>query len=160
MIIFSTYHYKFALILKLMKNIFLIVAVFLISPKLLSQTPDSEILEVPKIEILVEEVEEPVYVIVPIMPEFIGGNKAMYKFIGKNLKYPAEEKKKGVKGRVIVNFIVEKDGTFSNVKILRGVSENLDNEAIRIVKMMPPFNPGLLRDQPVRVVLNLPINFY
>ena len=103
--------------------------------------------------------EEPVFTVVEVMPKYPGGNEAMYKFLGENIKYPEKAKKEGIGGRVYVTFVVEKDGTVTNVKVLKGAEESLDKEALRVVKMMPKWKPGTQKGKPVRVQYNLPIKF-
>lgn len=103
--------------------------------------------------------EEDVFMVVEKMPEYPGGNDARVKFLVENVKYPEEARKNGVSGTVYVSFIVEKDGEISNVKVVRGVDELLDNEAVRVVKMMPAYDPGMQRGKPVRVQFTLPIQF-
>ena len=66
----------------------------------------------------------------------------MYAYLGENIKYPQEAKNKGISGTVFITYVVEKDGSVSNVKVLRGVKEDLDKEAIRVVRMMPQWKPG------------------
>ena len=97
--------------------------------------------------------------IVEEMPEYPGGKKALYAYMGNNIKYPEDAKEKGIQGTVYVSYVVEKDGGVSHVKILRGVSESLDKEALRVVKSMPNWKPGKQKGQAVRVQYNLPIKF-
>ena len=114
----------------------------------------------PKVIKMVEyQDEEPVFTVVEDMPEYPGGNKALYAFMGQNIKYPQDAKDKGIQGTVYVSFVVEKDGSVSHVKILRGVSKSLDSEAMRVVKTMPNWKPGKQRGKAVRVQYNLPIKF-
>jgi len=103
--------------------------------------------------------EEDVFIVVETMPEFPGGRTALYKFLADNIKYPEKAKKDGIQGRVFVNFIVEKDGSVTNVKVIRGVTSELDKEAVRAVEMMPKWKPGVQRGKNVRVSFNLPIKF-
>jgi len=103
--------------------------------------------------------EEEVYVVVEKMPEYPGGDEARVKFMVENVKYPDEARKNGISGTVFVSFIVEKDGSISDVKLLRGVDKLLDNEALRVVKLMPAWQPGVQRGKPVRVQFNMPIQF-
>ncbi|MDA3906018.1 MAG: M56 family metallopeptidase [Bacteroidales bacterium] len=100
-----------------------------------------------------------IFLVVEVMPEYIGGTETMYEFIGNNIKYPDEAKKEGTQGRVFVTFIVEKDGQISNVEILRGIGGGCDEEAMRVIKNMPNWTPGLQRGEPVRVQYRLPIKF-
>jgi len=92
-------------------------------------------------------------------PEFPGGDEAFLKFIADNLHYPDSAKAKGIQGRVFVTFVVEFDGSISNVNILRGIGGGCDEEAVRVMKMMPAWVPGMQRGEPVRVQYNLPIKF-
>lgn len=92
-------------------------------------------------------------------PTFPGGNQALQIFFRDNLQYPESAIKNGEAGRVFVQFTVEVDGTLSDVKIVRGVSEALDAEALRLVKKMPTWEPGESKGTKVRVRYNLPINF-
>lgn len=93
------------------------------------------------------------------MPKFPGGGDAMEQFINDNIKYPAEAKSKNIQGKVYVQFIVEKDGSISEVSIRRGAHKSLDDEAIRVVKLMPNWEPGAMRGKKVRVRYTLPITF-
>ena len=83
-----------------------------------------------------------IYTYVGEWPEFPGGNAERNKFLSKNLVYPRDAERKGIEGRVIIGFTVEKTGEIVDVKILKGVSESMDNEAMRVVKMMPKWKPG------------------
>ena len=93
------------------------------------------------------------------MPKFPGGDKALIEFLQKNVKYPVEAQKKGVEGRVVVNFVVEKDGSLSEIKTVRSVDPLLDEEAVRVVSAMPKWEPGKQKGKPVRVKYNVPISF-
>jgi TonB family protein len=104
-------------------------------------------------------VDEQVLVRAEQMPTFPGGTKAMYKFLGKSVKYPAEAQKNNIKGRVFIGFVIEKNGSISNVKVLRPVNPFLDKEALRVVKSMPKWNPGVQSGKIVRVSYTVPINF-
>jgi len=94
-----------------------------------------------------------------IMPEFKGGERELMKFIYENIKYPSIARENGIEGQVVVWFIVEKDGTISNIKIKRNIGGNCGKEAVRIVKMMPKWKPGMEDGKPVRVSFNLPVRF-
>ena len=100
-----------------------------------------------------------VYQIVEEMPKFPGGEQAMMEYIAKNVKYPEDAIKKNQSGRVFVSFVIEKDGSITEVKVLRSVYESLDDEAIRVVKAMPKWTPGKMKGEPVRVAYTLPIFF-
>lgn len=94
------------------------------------------------------------------MPSFPGGMDAMTKYLVSNIKYPAEAKTKGLQGTVFVTYIVEKDGSISNTKILKGFEDSCDEEALRVVKGMPKWHPGTNNNnEAVRVIFNLPIKF-
>ena len=94
------------------------------------------------------------------MPLFPGGDTECMKFIQKNLRYPEEARRKGIEGRVIIQFIVDKDGTLTDFTIARGVEESLNREALRLAKSIPqPWKPGAQRGIPVRVKYTIPITF-
>ncbi len=103
--------------------------------------------------------EETIFVIVEKMPEFPGGEKAMKKFIAENLVYPALVKQRGIKGTVYLTFVVKADGTITDIKVLRGIGGGCDEEAVKVVKRMPRWLPGMQRAQPVAVKYNLNIEF-
>ena len=103
--------------------------------------------------------DDEIYGYVDVMPEYPGGTTAMFDFIQKNVKYPESAKDKGIEGKVYVQFVVEKDGSISNIEVLRGVSEDIDAEAVRVVKAMPKWKPGMNEGKPVRVQFTLPFNF-
>ncbi len=94
-----------------------------------------------------------------VMPEFPGGESGMMKFLTENVKYPKEALDKGITGRVLVEFVVERDGSINDVKIMKSVDTILDNEAIRIVKAMPKWEPGTMNGKAVRVKHTLPVTF-
>jgi protein TonB len=104
-------------------------------------------------------VDDEVFVVVEEQAEFPGGLDSMYTYIVKNLKYPELAKEKGIEGRVFVNFIIEKDGSISNVKILRGIGGGCEEAAVEMVKNMPKWKPGKQRGKPVRFQFVLPIKF-
>ena len=101
--------------------------------------------------------EQDVFVVVENMPTFPGGN--VQRWIAKNVKYPVIAMENGVQGKVYIQFVIEKDGSISDVKVIRGVDSSLDREAMRVVKAMPKWKPGKQRNKPVRVSYTLPINF-
>ena len=103
--------------------------------------------------------EEMVFQVVEESPEFPGGMRAAMEFLAKNIKYPVEAQKAGIEGRVIVQFVVGRDGSIRNPKVVRGVSPELDAEAVRVVSMMPKWNPGKQRGKAVAVNFTLPIVF-
>ncbi len=105
----------------------------------------------------VEIVEDEVFQIVEIQPEFPGGIEKMMQFISNNFQYPQIDMDNGIQGRVYVSFVVERDGTISTLKVLRGVSKTIDAEAIRVIKKMPNWKPGEQAGKKVRVKYILPI---
>ena len=108
---------------------------------------------------VVSQSKQNVYDTVEQMPEFPGGMPAMIEFLQTNLKYPSDAKKQNVGGRVLVMFVVEPDGSISNVRVAKKVFPSLDAEALRVVKAMPKWNPGKEKGKPVRVNFSLPIVF-
>jgi periplasmic protein TonB len=94
-----------------------------------------------------------------VMPVYPGGEAAFYAFLEGSLKYPKEARKEWIEGKVWVTFVLEKDGSISNVRVARGVHPLLDGEAVRVVSSMEDWTPGYLLGKPVRVQYNLPITF-
>ena len=93
------------------------------------------------------------------MPSFPGGNEALMKFLQENVKYPVVAQENGVQGRVVVSFVVERDGSITDVKVVRSVDPSLDKEATRVVKSMPHWIPGKQNGAAVRVKYNVPVSF-
>lgn len=91
--------------------------------------------------------------------EFPGGELAMREFINKNIRYPQMAVEAGIEGKVIVTFVVETNGVLSNFAVVRSINPMLDKEALRVVKMMPDWNPASHNGKPVRMSFNLPVNF-
>lgn len=106
-----------------------------------------------------EEEEEEIFVVVENQPEFPGGQAAMMKFLSENIKYPVIAQENGIQGRVICNFVVERDGSITDVQVVRGVDPSLDKEAVRVIQSMPKWKPGMQRGKPVRVRFTLPVVF-
>lgn len=100
-----------------------------------------------------------IFNIVEKMPEYPGGINALMHYLATNIKYTAEARKAKVQGRVFVNFIIEKDGSISHVKVLKGIGYGCDKEAVKAVENMPRWIPGQQRGKPVRVEYNLPVKF-
>ena len=109
--------------------------------------------EPPKVE------EEKVFDVVEQMPSFPGGNTALMKFLNENIHYPVVAQENGVQGRVVVSFVVERDGHITDVQIARSVDPSLDKEAQRVVKSMPKWIPGKQNGSAVRVKFNVPVSF-
>jgi protein TonB len=103
--------------------------------------------------------EGEVFEIVEQNPMFPGGNEALMKWLSKNLKYPASAQENGIQGRVLVQFVVNKDGSIVEPKVLRSVDPALDKEALRVVSTMPKWQPGKQRGKTVRVRFTLPVTF-
>lgn len=101
--------------------------------------------------------EEPIYDIVEVMPEYPDGQRALMNYLTKNLKFPDEAREQGVQGTVFIVFIVEMDGRISGVRVLRGIGSSFEEEAMRVVRNMPMWQPGTHRGKAVRVRYNLPI---
>ena len=131
---------------------------------------DTESDEEDAIEI-VEDDDDEVFMIVESMPKFkcmkFKGDKKEYcgdlgflKYIQKNVKYPPIAKEYNITGKVYISFVVDKSGSVTNVKVVRGVDKNLDAEAVRVIKSLPKYKPGKQRGKPVRVMFTAPINFW
>ncbi len=103
--------------------------------------------------------EEQIFVAVEQPAEFPGGMAALMKWLNNNMRYPEAAQQNDIQGRVIVNFVVEKDGSIANVKIAKGVDKDLDREALRVVKKMPKWQPGKNNGVAVRSYFNLPVTF-
>ena len=105
------------------------------------------------------EVSTKVFDVVEEMPSFPGGQGALMSFLSSNIKYPVVAQENGVQGRVIVGFVVERDGSISDVKVMRSVDPSLDREAQRVVKAMPKWKPGKQNGSAVRVKYTVPVVF-
>lgn len=103
--------------------------------------------------------EEQIFVAVEQLAEFPGGMAALMRWLNNNMRYPEAAQQNDIQGRVIVNFVVEKDGSIANVKIAKGVDKDLDREALRVVKKMPKWQPGKNNGVAVRSYFNLPVTF-
>ena len=117
-----------------------------------------EVVDIPATEEEKPENDAPL-IFVDVYPEYPGGDEARIKFLSENLVYPKIASDIGLEGRVFVRFVVEKDGSLTNFEIARGVAPVLDNEAMRVVKMMPNWTPGKQRSKTVRVQYQIPITF-
>ena len=129
-------------------------------------TEDRNVTRTLKEEVVVEkkeekpkEVKEEIFKSVEQMPQFPGGEAALLKFLSQNINYPPMAAENNVQGKVILQFVVEKDGKVGEVKVARSVDKDLDKEAIRVVKKLPKFTPGRQNGQPVRVWYTLPVTF-
>lgn len=126
-------------------------------------TDDLNVVREHKEEIIVEEKKEPVkeevFTAVEQMPQFPGGDAELLKYIATHIKYPTMAAENNIQGRVVVKFVVKKDGQVGDVVVLRGRDPDLDKEAQRVVKTLPKFIPGKMNGQAVAVWYTLPINF-
>jgi len=110
--------------------------------------------------IVEEEPEEPeVFMVVEDMPEFPGGTAALMQYLQKNIKYPSICRENNIQGRVLVTFIVNKDGAVVEPEVVKSVNPSLDKEALRVISTMPKWKPGSQRGKPVRVKYTVPVNF-
>ena len=103
--------------------------------------------------------DRPIFTSVEQVPEFPGGIQAFFKFLSENIRYPSESRRLGVQGRVIISFIVEQDGSLTNIKVVRGVAGDIDKEALRVINLSPKWKPGIQNGHTVRVEYSVPISF-
>lgn len=103
--------------------------------------------------------ETKVFDVVEQMPQFKGGDQALMEYLNKNLRYPPIAEENGIKGRVVCQFVVERDGSITDVKVVRSVDPSLDKEAVRVIKAMPKWTPGKQNGSAVRVKFTLPVTF-
>ncbi|NDV82283.1 energy transducer TonB [Bacteroides sp. 51] len=108
-------------------------------------------------EIIPDETE--IVVFAEVMPSFPGGGKALNAFLAKHIKYPTLSQEIGSQGRVIVQFVVDKDGTITNAEVVKGIDPHLDKEALRVINLMPKWSPGMQNRKPVRVKYTVPVIF-
>ncbi len=152
-----------------LKTVFLISVVFLINHLALGQEwpakPDVDtvitgfrIYTPPSNDVTFEDIEM-VYVSVDQMPEFPGGMDALKKYIADHIKYPELAKENRIQGTVYVRFIVERYGGISNIKVIRSIDPVLDREAVRVIRSLPKFKPGMQNGHPVRVWFTIPVEF-
>jgi len=126
---------------------------------------DTEVTEETKVEEIkieaVEEKEDPnqIFLVVEETAAPIGGMPAFYEFVGKKLKYPAQARRMGVEGKVFVEFVIERDGSITDVKAIKGIGAGCDEEAVRVLQSAPKWKAGKQRGKPVRQRMVLPIAF-
>ncbi|HRG58790.1 MAG TPA: energy transducer TonB [Bacteroidia bacterium] len=144
-----------------MKKRILIAIVFLFGTAtiLMAQSNHEELLPKPKEE-LSDDIGEP-FVSVENMPEYKGGYDEMFKYIAQNIVYPEAAKKAGLQGKVFIYFIIDKKGKVRNAEVKRGIKngEDLNAEALRVVKSMPAWNPGSQNGKPASVQFTVPVEF-
>lgn len=127
-------------------------------------TDNLEVVRTHKDEIIVEEKKpepkkEEIFTAVEQMPQFPGGEAELMKYVANHIKYPTMAAENNIQGRVVVKFVVKKDGSVGEVQVLRGKDPDLDKEAVRVVRTLPNFIPGKMNGQAVSVWFTLPINF-
>ena len=110
-------------------------------------------------EVIEQSESDEVFYVADKMPSFPGGQGALFDFIEKNIKYPKGAEDYGIQGRVILKFIVKKDGSLSNVRVAKSVDPALDKEAVRLIKSMPKWSPGIEKGQFVNVKFTVPVTF-
>ena len=114
----------------------------------------------PQVDITITETKgDSIYSVVETMPDFPGGQKELLSFLSRNIKYPTKAIESKIQGRVIVQFVVNKDGSISNAKVVRSVDPDLDKEALRVINSMPKWKPGMQKGEPVSVKYTVPIVF-
>lgn len=113
------------------------------------------------VPIVVEDIEEEqqIFQVVENMPEFPGGTAALMAYLRKNIKYPTICQEQGIQGRVVVQFVVNKDGSIVDPEVIKPVNPYLDKEALRVISTMPKWKPGEQRGKPVRVKFTVPVQF-
>ena len=144
------------------KNFIAIIALGLsLSKAVLAQSNHEEILPPAEKPAVVEQEKDVPFVLVEQMPKFPGGENAMFKYISDNIVYPKSAQKSGIAGTVYIFFIIDKKGNVTSTEVRRGVKggEELNAEALRVIKEMPQWEPGYQNGKPVSVQLTVPIKF-
>ena len=152
---------KTAVIIKIVENDMDVKDDIEIDAEVNQETEIEEYIPYIPLEIEEEEIinEETIFIVVESMPAFPGGLDKLMRYLHDNIKYPVPAKEMGIQGKVFLSFVIEKDGSVTDVTLLRGIGGGCDEEAIRVVKNMPKWIPGKQRNVPVRVRFNLPVNF-
>ncbi|HBG70154.1 MAG: hypothetical protein A2W93_10480 [Bacteroidetes bacterium GWF2_43_63] len=109
--------------------------------------------------IIEENIDTVLFSLNEIQPEFPGGEYALFEFLARNIKYPIYARENNVQGTVFLSFVVEPDGKITNIRVVQGIGGGCDEEAIRVVSIMPSWKPGMQLNKPVRVQFTLPIRF-
>ena len=120
---------------------------------------DDDDLEADAVVLGFDDFEDEILVTAEKMPEFPGGNGALLQYLNKNIKYPVVPQEQGIQGRVIIQFVVDKDGTITDPVVVRSVDPYLDKEALRVIKAMPKWKPGIQGARSVRVKYTVPVTF-
>lgn len=131
------------------------------SIEIISEDDQDEVIEIaaPIAAPIEEEEEEVIFQVVEKMPEFPGGQQALFEYLSKNIRYPVIAQENGLQGRVICQFVVNSDGSIVDIQVVRSVDPSLDKEAIRVIQSMPKWQAGEQRGKKVRVKYTLPVNF-
>ncbi|MBR6843255.1 MAG: energy transducer TonB [Prevotella sp.] len=108
---------------------------------------------------VVAKKNQQVFDVVEKMPEYPGGQAALFEYLSKNVKYPADAEKKKIEGRVLVTFVVNTDGSITDIEVVRKTFPSLDAEAVRVISGMPKWKPGEQKGKKVRVKYTVPLNF-
>jgi TonB family C-terminal domain len=116
-------------------------------------------LERESVEILIGDSTENTFQIIETMPSFPGGEHALNQYLAKNIKYPVDAMISGIQGRVICQFVVNKEGLIVDIDVIRSVNPSLDKEAVRVIEGMPKWNPGIKNGEPINVRYTMPISF-
>jgi protein TonB len=121
---------------------------------------DKQVVIQAPVQVKVEEEDtEVIFMVVESMPSFPGGDAALFKYLSDNIKYPVIAQESGIQGRVICQFVVNRDGSIVDIEVVRSVDRSLDTEAVRVIQSMPKWTPGKQRGKTVRVKYTLPVNF-
>ena len=123
-----------------------------------TETAPAEVIENQEFVGAAFEMEE-IYTVVEQMPEFPGGQDKLFQYLKENIKYPDDAEKAGLEGRVICQFVVDKDGSITDINVIKSINESLDKEAVRVIKAMPKWKPGKMKGEAVRVKFTIPISF-
>lgn len=100
------------------------------------------------------------YLVIEKQPEFPGGQSALLQFLSSNIKYPAEARNKNIKGKSVAQFIVNEDGSISDINVVRKIGGGCDEEVMRVVQLMPKWSPGIIAGKPSKVRFTLPVSFH
>ncbi|MBV8389555.1 MAG: energy transducer TonB [Mucilaginibacter sp.] len=146
-------------LLKYLLSLPLFVLMLILSSATVNNTTSNKTNNLSETVIPPQQKDTRIFTEVEQAPEFQGGIDKFYKFLGQNIKYPAVAKEKKVEGKVFVSFIVEKDGSLSNIKVLKEPGSGCGNEALRVMKLSPKWKPGVQNGHKVRVQYTLPITF-
>jgi TonB family protein len=125
------------------------------TPSQISRQMDGSSEEVP----VPVQTDDEIFTFVEVMPEFPGGQGALATFLAKNCQYPSDAKEAKISGKVFVTFVVGKEGQITEAYVIRNLYPSLDREALRLVKSMPNWKPGMQNGKPVKVKYNLPVAF-